>query len=75
VTLDTDIPGFNPEWKIDFTQELTRTVSATRFSGADTLSSSVFETLNTPPEARVAPPARHSLLREKRAQRRELRSR
>jgi hypothetical protein len=58
-TLDLDIPGFKPEWRIDLAQQpYDRSVSAFHIADPDLASSSVSESVNTPPFAK--PQRRHT---------------
>jgi hypothetical protein len=51
--LDTDIPGYKPAWRIDYTMSYDRTLTATKFSGNDIASSS-FDDHNGVPRRRLA---------------------
>jgi hypothetical protein len=53
-TIDTDLPGFKPAWKIDFaTQPYTRTLDARRTVGAETQTSSQSESLDPASQRRI----------------------
>jgi hypothetical protein len=66
VTFDRDIPGYQPRWEVDLAQEHTRDVFAVTRTDTDSLSSSVGETVNSPPARRrgVRPRVPHKLARE-----------
>jgi hypothetical protein len=55
--LDTAIPGFKPEWRIDFNGAFTRDVFAFGSTGTDSFTSSFSESVNQP-TARIARPER-----------------
>jgi hypothetical protein len=58
-TLDLDIPGFQPAWRIDLAQQPhDRSVSVFHTDGADLASSNVDESVNAPPFAK--PQRRHA---------------
>jgi hypothetical protein len=49
MTLDTEIPGYKPEWRVDYTKEYYRSVSAYDFRDGETATSSTSEGVNVPP--------------------------
>jgi hypothetical protein len=55
-TLDNDIPGFKPEWRIDFTREYFRQMLVQRTAGGVVSTSSSSETLNVGVRAGTEPP-------------------
>jgi hypothetical protein len=59
ITLDTDIPGYRPEWRIDFTKEYFRSVAAIKFLTGASATSARSEIVNAP-ESLVPAEARRS---------------
>ncbi|HEU0031793.1 MAG TPA: hypothetical protein VFQ53_14245 [Kofleriaceae bacterium] len=47
--LDTEIPDYRPEWRIDYTKEYNRTISALDFRATESATSTITETVNAPP--------------------------
>lgn len=51
IAIDTEIPGYKPEWRIDFTGSYTRELTGKHAAGAEVATSSVTEQVNAPEDS------------------------
>lgn len=49
ITIDTDIPGYLPAWRIDYTKEYFRSIFALALRATEIATSSISENVNAPP--------------------------